>query len=180
MVEPLLDKDFKKVLEKHYNLIDIIGTKSFDCGKIESLISRLSATKKEHYASNDRYVIVQFDTDFYWHGHGINLNNLFTVWCSLNLPLYTMLFYTNHFGIGQEIDQLLSRSHPNDRPTVIETFINPGNYSSKEYNSVEVNIDSIDTHAICMMAGSRRSHRYAVYNAVKDLITTHIAMTIKI
>jgi hypothetical protein len=178
MFTPWLDKDFQKLLEQHYNLLDIIETKSFDCGKIDLLIERLLKNKKSVYEVNDRYVIVQFDTDFYWHGHGINLNNLFTVWRSLDIPLYTMLFYTNHFGIGQEIEQLCSWADSVDRPTVIETFINPGNYNP-EYTNIPVNIDAIDTHALCMMAGSQRSHRHAVYNALKELVPAKIEMTLK-
>ena len=179
MEETLLEADCQVLLEQHYNLIDVIGTKSFDCGKIDSLIQRLSASQKTVYEPTDRYVIVQFDTDFYWHGHGVNLNNLFTVWRDLGIPLYTMIFYTNHFGISQEIEQLCKYSHPNDRPTVIETFVNPGNYDPRGYQETDIDIDRIDTQALCMMAGSARSHRYATYNSLKDLVPATIAMTLK-
>jgi hypothetical protein len=175
----LLDPEYKQLLTEHYNIINVSSSASFDCGKIDNLVQTLTHTKKTQYDPKDRYVIVWFDTDFYWHGHGINLNNMFTVWRSLNIPFFTMLLYTNHFGLHKEVNELCKLNHNRDRPTVIETFINPGNYNPKGYEDYKIDLELIEKHALCMMAGSPRSHRYATYNAVKHLVPEQIEMTIR-
>jgi hypothetical protein len=173
-----LDPEYRKLFEKHFDIISIIETKQFDCGKLGFLIDILSQTKKDCYGPKDRYIIVHFDTDFYWHGHGINLNNLFTVWDELDIPFYTMIYYTNHFGIQNEIAGLCKNRDITDRPMVIETVINPINYSSSGYTDLDANIDCVTRHALCMMAGNKRSHRFALYNHLKHHIPNHIVASI--
>lgn len=162
-----------------FNIIKVFETTQFDCGKIDYLIEQLTATRKSQFDPLDRYVIVHFDTDFYWHGHGVNLNNLFSVWKSLDIPLYTMIYYTNHHGISTEIKNLCQAQSLKDQPMVIETLINPGNYDINPYDNFDANINDIEMHALCMMSGSGRSHRGAVFNHLKDQSQDHIAMTIK-
>ena len=173
-----IDPGLEAELTGAFNIIEQFETKQFDCGNMDFLISRLKATRKETFDTLDRYVIVHFDTDFYWHGHGINLNNLFSVWKSLDLPLYTMIYYTNHHGITEEINKLCCSSHVKDRPMVIETLINLINYQPRFYENFDANIDSIDRHGLCMLAGSQRSHRGATFNHLKHLQPSHLAMTI--
>lgn len=174
-----LDSDYVTLLQQHYNIISIVETTEFDCGNSQYLIDLLESTKKEIYNNNDRYVIVHFDTDFYWKGHGINLNNLFAIWQELNIPLYTMIYFTNHIGISKEIEVLVKNHHPNDRPTVIESIVNRLNYNPNGYKNFETNISSIEKHALCMLAGTHRSHRLATYNQLKDLVPDFIEMTLK-
>lgn len=175
----LLDHGLHSELRNKFNIIDIIETKQFDSGNENVLIEKLSATKKNEYDAQDRYVIVHFDTDFYWHGHGINLNNLFSIWKYMDIPLYTMIYYTNHHGISEEIRKLSWSSSLNDQPMVIETLINPGNYDPEPYADINDHIDLIEKHALCMMAGTGRSHRGAIFNHLKHLVPEYIAMTVK-
>jgi len=176
---PQVDPDYQQLLEQQFNILSVFETKEFDCGKINRLISKLEQSKKEVYNPDDRYIVVHFDTDFYWHGHGINLNNLFSVWTQLDIPLYTLIYYTNHYGIKKEIDQLCQGRDAFDQPTVIETMINPGNYRPQGYNEFDTDITKITHHALCLMAGTMRSHRGALYNHLKHLSPEQIAMTIK-
>jgi hypothetical protein len=174
-MDPVMHKELSGV----FNIIEIFETKQFDCRNIDYLISKLAETKKTQFHPLDRYVIVHFDTDFYWHGHGVNLNNLFSVWKSLDIPLYTMIYYTNHHGISQEIKNLCWTQESKDQPMVIETLINPGNYSVDPYHDFDADVNSIEKHALCMMMGSDRSHRGAVFNHLQHLTPSHIALTIK-
>jgi len=178
-LSPYIDNEYQKLFEKHFNIISIIETQQFDCGKIDFLIDVLTQTKKDQYDAKDRYIVVQFDTDFYWHGHGINLNNLFAVWTKLDIPFYTMIFYTNHFGIKNEIADLCKNREDKDRPLVIETFIDPNNYDPDGYTEFDTDIDNISRHAICMMAGSARSHRFALHNHLRHRIPDHIVASIR-
>lgn len=173
----LADPEYLRVLRSAYNILDIIEFKSFDLDW--SWFDRWAHQhNKVAYGTKDRFLVVHFDTDFYWHHHGININNLINRWRDLGMPLHTMLLYTNHLGIGQEIDRICAAQDPKDRPTVIETFINPGNYLD-HYPDVDLDTDAITHHALCLMAGSPRSHRYGVYNHLGDLAPHKIALTLK-
>lgn len=171
------DPGYLSVLQSRYNILDIIEFKTFDID-FKNMPDRLRPQIKKDYHTQDRFIIVHFDTDFYWHGHGINLNNMFEVWRNLDIPLFTMIVYTNHIGISKEIDELCKHQHAKDRPMVIETFLNPGNYLD-HYPDDTVDLDRIDYHALCLMAGSPRSHRYGVYNHLRHITQDKLVMTLK-
>ena len=165
-----IDPDFLKILKQQYNIIDIIAMNNFDY-RFDQLKDRLETIKKSEFDCNDRIIIMQFDTDYYIHNqYGINLLNLFTIWKAVDLPLYTMLFYTNTHGIKNEIDFICQQYHSADRPTVIETFINPTNYSNDTYIiEPDLCVEQIEYHGMSLLGGAYRSHRFAVYNHLKHL-----------
>lgn len=171
------DPGYLSVLQSQFNILDVIEFKSFDID-FTGMPARLGANIKPVYHARDRFIIVHFDTDFYWHGHGINLNNMMAVWHDLGIPFFTMILYTNHIGIQQEIDRICQDQHEKDRPMVIETFLNPGNYPA-DLADEDIDFNSIDTHALCLMAGSQRSHRFGVYNHLRDIGPERLAMTLK-
>ena len=176
-VTDYIDHDILDMLEKKFNLLDCIEFKEFD-KEFDYLVAWLEKNRKISFESTDRLVVIHFDTDYYWHGHGINLNNFFNTWIEQDIPLHTMLFYTNHIGITAEIDQLCKYHNVNDRPTIIETILNPGNHRAEEYGPFELSVESITVPALCMMAGTPRSHRWAAYNHLKHLTTEQIAITL--
>ena len=173
-----MDADFLAEVQRVYNVLDVIEFKEFDLdwSWLETWIKKHHKTQ---FALHDRFVIVHFDTDFYWNGHGVNLHNLMTVWRHYDLPFYTMILYTNHYGIRREIDEILKDQPQQDRPTIIETFINPGNYAPHGYKHLDNSVDQVQHKALCMMAGTPRSHRYAVYQHLKDLVPDDIDMTVR-
>ena len=165
----LADPDFLFAIKQQYHVIDMFELAGYD-KDFDRLEKYLLSIKKHQFDSNDRIVVVHFDTDYYIHNHyGINLLNFFNVWKAVDIPLYTLLFYTNHIGIKCEIDIICQTYQFADQPTVIETFINPTNYSDATYN-IEPDLDSnqIEYHGLSMM-GAPRSHRYALYNHLKHL-----------
>jgi uncharacterized protein YuzB (UPF0349 family) len=171
----------KKLLEKfcaHFNIIDLIHFNQFD-ENLNILRKFFLSTRKEYYDINDRYIIIHQDTDLYIPhcSVGINLQNFFAIVKEIDIPLSTLLFYTNHFGITQEIDRLCQYNHEKDRPTVIESFVT-STHMAKNYIEKDINIDQINYHALCMM-GANRSHRFALYNKLKHIDTNTLAMTIQ-
>lgn len=133
---------------------------------------------RPQFAAQDRIVIVHQDSDYYLsHKYGINLNNLFEIWTECDIPVYTMLLYTNHFGISQEIEQICSERRLQDRPTVIEVPITE--YPGASFPDPALDPSQIALHAVSMMAGSPRSHRHALYNHLRHLSPTHWAVTIR-
>jgi hypothetical protein len=173
-----LDPEIKKLLLARYNLLDIIESKEFD-QQPESLVHRLQLTAKPEFHARDRYVIILFDTDYFWHGHGICLNNMFAVWQYLDIPLFTLILYTNHIGIQREVNALCANQSRADLPTVIETFINPNNYDPLHYQHRDCEIEHINHHVLCLMAGTGRSHRYATYAGLRDIDQDRMVMTIR-
>jgi len=177
-LEGNIDPGQLDLLKKHFNIIDELDTLSFDQNNINVLIDVLKSSQRETYNPTDRYVIVLFDTDFFWHNHSIVVNNLLEVWRELDIPLFTLLLYTNHIGIKKQIDEYFKNRESWDRPTVIETYINVGSYNPKNYVDFDADIDSINMHAACLMGGTKRSHRYATFNTLKEFVPKQIAMVI--
>jgi hypothetical protein len=156
-----------RLLRKKYTLLDTISFLEFD-HDFDILKTRLEKHQKEHYDQNERIIIAHGDTDFYFEhcAVGVNLLNFFTVVDSLDIPKFVFLFYTNHFGIAKEIEKICK--DPNDRPNVIESIINNFTYSPNGYRDHDSALDEISHPALCMM-NMTRSHRYAMYGAIKDL-----------
>lgn len=170
--------DWMSALEKKYNILDVFILHRYDY-RIEQLHQRLQAIKKTQFDQQDRIVVVHFDTDYYIHNtFGINLTNLFTAWQSADIPLHNMLIYTNHTGLRQEIDTLCRDRHAEDRPTIVETFINQLSYLSDTYcTEPDLCVDQIEWHGLALM-GAPRSHRYALYNHIQHL-AKQLVMVIK-
>jgi hypothetical protein len=157
-----MTEQYCNVLYKKYNVLGHFQFKQFDSNWIQ-FESYLESIKKNVYEHHDRYIIEHQDTDYYILNdfpYGFWLYNLINVFKNLDIPLYTILLYTNHFGISKEIDRLAPDI--NDRPTVIETFITNTHYSNS-YVDTPVEIDDIEIPAICMMGGTKRVHRFALF-----------------
>ena len=173
-----VDADFLSALKEKYKIVDLFVLKFYD--KDSTLLrEHLQKLKKEVFESKERIIVVQFDTDYYIDERvGINLINLFNVWREVDIPLSTMIYYTNNFGVSKEIEHICRYDHLKDRPMVIETFFNPGNYDADNHpKDLDINIQSIEHHGICMLRNPR-SHKFALYNHIKHL-DDRLVMSIK-
>lgn len=177
MNKHVVDPMFQQFLEKEFDVLDIIETKEFDQDPMV-LVARLAKTKKQKFCQRDRYVIEIFDTSYFWESKSLLLYNLFEIWACLDIPYYTMFIITNHFGLTNYIQEIMKDQHPADRPTVFETFVNTMNYNADSYYPRDSHIDQIAYHALCLMAGTPRSHRYATYANIKDIGEKKLVMSI--
>ena len=165
------------LLSQHCNIVGGAVMQEID-HDWAAVASWLQGMHRDQFDPADRIIIVHQDSDYYLaNGYGINLNNLFETWTDCDIPVYTMLLYTNHFGIAQEIDQICSQRRLQDRPTIIEAPITE--YPGASFPNPEFNTQSIALHAVSMMAGSPRSHRFALYNHLRHLSPEHWAVTIR-
>ena len=132
---------------------------------------------RPRFDSDQRIIIEHMDTDFYRSDlrFGMNLRNLFEAFRVVDIPLFTMLLFTNHFGIEREVCELAP--DPRDRPTLIETFVNR-RHVTEHYQEISTRADAVIMPALCLMGGSSRSHRYATYRWLEqsDLLR-HVAVT---
>jgi hypothetical protein len=169
----------KDLLELRYNIIGHTHMCEFD-NDFDELRKKFKTIQRDSFEPNDRFIIEHMDTDFYFDlcPVGINFMNVFTVAAEFDIPAYVLLFYTNHYGIQDEIDILCQHNHPNDRPTVIESSWSKWMFNSAECDNISLDLEKIEYPVLCMMNGNR-SHRHALYHQLKDIDPSNIILTIK-
>lgn len=163
----LLTRKYFEKLNNTFNILDIIEFKEFDTD-FSVLENRLTAIKKDQYLPNERIIIEHFDTDFYHHRlvYGLNLYNLIETIRKIDIPFFTIIIVTNHFGIKKEIDKILGHDEEGSIK-VIETFILRPGYNTDLVSVIDTNIDKITFSALSML-GAPRSHRFALYNFLES------------
>lgn len=166
------------ILNQKYNLLLKINVRDFD-NNWELLSCKLDGIKKEEFLPNDRILIVHMDTDYYDDllPYGLSIINLLRMFKNKDIPLYLLLFVTNHYGINKEFDSLLTACHKKDRPTIIETLLSKLLLSNNFVLDNDCRIDLVEKAAISMM-GKQRSHRVALCNFIDDSqLLNQIALT---
>jgi len=167
------------LLNKKYHIISHWNFLEFD-QDFSILRERARGIKKDHYDLKDRIIVEHMDTDYYVKINdfqiGINLRNFFGVMAELDIPHHLFIFYTNHFGIKKEIDLLCENRHPNDRPTIIETFLSRLHYKQESVQNIDFNVDSVKFNMLCMMHLTR-SHRNAAYRELDKIDRSKILLS---
>lgn len=168
----------KNILQKKFEIIDHFSFLDFDY-QFEWLSERLSQNKKDCYKQNEKIIVEHLDTDYYFNycDVGINLRNFFELLSNLDISPSIFVFYTNHFGLEKEIDKLCYNFHENDRPLIIESFIGNLHYNSDETKNLICDFDKIEYNALCMM-NEKRSHRSALYNALKNIDSVKLTIQV--
>jgi len=164
-----LHKSALKHLESKFNLLLKLDARKFDLNW-ELLLEKLKQIKVDKFSSNDRILICHMDTDYYDPilPVGTIPNNLIRCFKSLDIPMYLLLFVTNHYGISREFDLLLANHHLQDRPTVVETLLCRLFLSETSYaTDTNLDIDKIEKSGLCM-ARLQRAHRVAILNFFKN------------
>lgn len=163
-----MSKKYKDFLEKNFNVLKFIGFP--DTNQPTKVLKIINSFKSDHpYLYQNKIVLEHFDTDYYKNKilkHGVFIYNFIEIIKSSGMPLSTFILVTNHFGIGKEIDELLFDWHKEDRPIIIETFIQ-STIETKKLENIPLRIEEIEFPALCML-GTSRSHRVALYNWLND------------
>lgn len=171
-----IDPKFFEILEKNFNILSNIEFTDFDHDFL-ILKKWFEENKKDHYDSNDRFIVSHFDVDYYVSDYGVNLNNFLDMWEDFNIPYFTLIFLTNHIGIKEEISKKVNMNGE-DCPFIFETIIDRQNYPVDKYINRDFDISEIQCHGAYLAAGTQRSHRRALYTYIKDLYQTKIAISI--
>ena len=171
-----MSAEYRKALYSKFTIIGHFNFLEFD-ENFSLLEEYLTQIKKDRFSSTDRIIIEHMDTDFYLPDfpYGFSLYNLITAFVTVGIPLFTLLLFTNHFGIEKELELLLTAHDQIDRPTVILSFISTLHYSSR-YENHNINTDAIEVPGITMM-GAGRVHRdvlasFINNNNLLDVIAT--------
>lgn len=169
---------FEAYIELHSTALDLINQKfnllsAINCRTISAdfqvLSNALDQLSRERFAENDRILLVHMDTDYYdpLLPYGLLPINIIRIFKNKNIPLYLLLFVTNHIGIKKEFNDLLRDHHPLDRPTIVETLLSRQIVAETINNNDGFNFDKVEKAGLSMM-GLQRSHRVALCNFLKD------------
>ena len=164
---PYMSKKYQDFLEKNFNILEIISFP--DTNNPAKILEIINGFKSDHYQYENKIVLEHFDTDFYKNKilkHGVFIYNFTEIIKSSEMPLSTFILVTSHFGIGNEIDELLSDWDEEDRPIIIETFTQ-STIETQQLKNIPLRIKEIEFPALCML-GAGRSHRTALYNWLND------------
>lgn len=158
-------------IKKKFNVLLSLDCRQFD-SNYQQLIDSLNTVKKNQYQPTDRILIVHMDTDYYDKllPFGLLPVNIIRIFKSMDIPLYLLLFVTNHIGIKKEFDALLPNQSIHDFPTVIETLLSKlllSDYADLNTHNIDFNFDKIEKAGLCML-GRKRSHRTAMCNFLKN------------
>lgn len=158
-------------IKKKFNVLLSLNCRQFD-SNYQLLIDNLSAIKKDQFQPTDRILIVHMDTDYYDKllPCGLLPVNIIRIFKSMDIPLYLLLFVTNHIGIKKEFDALLPTQSTCDFPTVIETLLSNtllSDYANVNIHDIDFDFDKIEKAGLCML-GQHRSHRVALCNFLRN------------
>lgn len=157
------------LLKLRFNIKLALDCREFDTNP-DVLIEQLLAYQGQHFNQLDKILLVHMDTDYYdpLLPAGIIPINITRIFKNLDIPLHSLIFVTNHHGIGREFDLLLKDQHELDRPTVIETLLSPILLVDNNNDILpQITFDEIEKPGLCMMRKSR-SHRVAFYNFLRN------------
>jgi hypothetical protein len=166
MVE--LYKESIELIDKKFNVLFSIDCREFDCD-YQILVNLIQQIKRDKFEPADRIVLVHMDTDYYdlLLPCGLLIINVIRIFKEHQLPLYLLLFVTNHYGIEKEFNLLLENHDLNDRPTVIKTLLSTALLCNQFDQPIVDNFDNIEKAGLCMI-GAKRSHRVAICNYLKN------------
>lgn len=167
MIVELHDKAID-MLNKKFNILFAIDCREFDTN-YQILDSLLRDVKKDHFNFNDRVLLVHMDTDYYdpLLPCGLLPINIIRLFKQHNIPLFLLLFVTNHIGIKKEFKLLLHNQPTDDYPTIVESLLSKMLLTDSIDLDFNIDTDLIEKAGLCMM-GVKRSHRVALCNFLKN------------
>lgn len=160
------NKNIKDYLYKKFNILYHTNFLNFD-QDYQILFDDLNKIKKESFSNKDKIIIEQFDTDFYDDSLKTGLHTRNTVECirSADIPFFTIMFITSNFNLDKELDLLIDKD-TEGFPIVLKTVSSHWSIlkSYKNFNDIV----SFKKPAVCLMAGTSRSHRNSLYSFFKS------------
>lgn len=164
------NKNILEYLKEKYNILYISNSLNFD-ENYQRLCDEILEIKKDPFLPEDRFVIEFFDLDYYETvlKTGLHIRNIIECFKSCDIPMFTLMIITNNFDMDKEVDVLLEDWPHEDRPTVIKTLSSKLTLENKDhYQPIDIDVDSIEKHAVCLMGGNKKLHRFALFDFFKS------------
>lgn len=170
MSNTLLWKSFKDNIEKKYSILTYINLVHYDY-QIEHLFESIKKVYKNQYNSNEKIVILHYDTDFYITKHiGNTMYNLLQIINYFGISPSVFIILTSNYGLDKELKYYYQNfvsnfDVENDWFNVIEN-----NYSRlQSQENIETNL-SMSCEKICyhysLLNGAPRTHRKILVSAL--------------
>lgn len=167
-----LSDNFVNLLKEKVTIIDYMQMNKFD-DNYNLLRDRLLQTKKEHYNSNEYYLVCQYEAKYYLPSTKVSLGtyNFVRTFQDLDISLGRVIFVTNNVGCKEEFELLIPKhKHNTEMPVVFDDYI-----SIFDLNHLcdfacandPVDVTAIKKHAISML-GIPRPHRNSLYRYFKE------------
>ncbi len=166
MVE--LYQEAVEIVHEKFNVLFEIDCREFDTD-YQVLTDLIDQVKKDKFDQKDRIVLIHMDTDYYdlLLPCGLLIINIIRIFKDYQLPLFLLLFITNHYGIKQEFTKLLQDHSVEDFPTIVETLLSKILLASNFNTQLVNDFNDIEKQGLCMM-GAKRSHRIALCNFLQN------------
>lgn len=161
-----LNKNINDYLYKKYNILYHDNILNF-YKNYNIFLENLKNIHKDSFDINEKILIEYFDTDFYDNSLkvGLHIRNIIECLKSADIPFFTVIFITHNYNLDQELGILINKEKEGF-PIVLKT-ISSDLTLVKEYKKINLEF-SIKKPAVCLMGGSKRSHRHSLYNFFKN------------
>lgn len=152
---------------KQYTIVDVIDLMDYDY-RTEALVAKLESLKKDVFEPDEKILVLHNDTEYFYldSNVGFSTYNLFRAWQYADIPWHVMVLYANQCGIEKSIYQHWQFLNV-DRPTVVENLVNNYNIFYSKAFLQEPEDKKISQKAVCLMGGTVRSQRIALYKWLK-------------
>jgi len=153
------------LLSKKYTIVEFFDLMHHDHNTMMHVLKK----HNNIFNKKNRILILHDDTDYYLPhvNYGLLTFNIYQLFFELNIPLSSIIFITNHYGIKKEFE-LLSKNI-NDVPLIIDDMITFNDDISNPIANCNTHIEvgdiDIKYNMLCMM-GKERVHRNALYNYI--------------
>jgi hypothetical protein len=167
----LLWSAIDKELHKKYKILSTISFPTLDHDP-KKMFHMLAAARKDVFQSNEKILVLHYDTDYYVRGVGFTLQNFLRCLKFLDISPSAVLFFTNHHGIQKEIknfylEQYVNFDTHNDRMMIFENnYVNI--QSTPHPLQTSIDIDKIHLAFSCLL-GRKRTHRVVLLSQLQKL-----------
>jgi hypothetical protein len=160
-----LKKEVWDIVRSKFDILDIIDLIDFD-DNLDLLATKIGKLQNAELAPNQRIVVLHHDTDFYPtvnHSEiiGNTIFNLFKLINVFNVPSEKIIFFTNHYGIKEEVDRVSQVLFNLPTSTVVYTsqwYDFPDEPTIMEQIENQPKVSDISA-LYCCLNGVRRMHR---------------------
>ena len=165
-MENILWDEIQETLDKKFKVLCYINLSIADLSPAV-LDQMLKGFHNYVFKSNEKIIIAHADTQYYLPSckFSITLYNLHKTLSTYNIPLESILMFTNHYGIEEELKLLANIFNCANPITAFVSFYDTVGTVNK-VNPISINHNTID-HLFCCINGIQRSHRILLLSMLK-------------
>ena len=149
------------IVSKKYQILEIVDLYQYD-SKLDELHDLFLKYQNYVFNFNERIIILHHDTDYYvsLDTAGFTTYNLIAILSKFNIPTEFLIFFTNHYGIKSELNQLSQQAGNSSPLNVIYTSLWHDFPNVEQLPAVSQN--SSISYTYCCVNGVQRNHRVAM------------------